>query len=98
MTHGILDESQCWRVSGVRTAEHFFRALSILAPDATHMFLEGSPVPDIETVLTDAADEADYAAPVGTIWSWPAKNRRFSVRVSPELFARLSEAASNHAE
>jgi len=98
MSHGMLDESQCWRVSGVRTAKNFFRALSILVPDATHMFLEGSPDPDIETVLTDAADEADYAAPVGTIWSWPAKNRRFSVRASPELFARLSEASSNHAE
>jgi hypothetical protein len=62
------------------------------------MFLEGSPDPDIEALLADAADEADYAAPVGTIWSWPQKNQRFCVRASSELFLRLSEAASHHAE
>jgi hypothetical protein len=94
----MLDESRCWKVSGVRTAEDFFRAVSLLVPDATHMFLEGSPVPDIEAVLADAADDTGYTAPVGTIWSWPGKNRRFSVRASPELFVRLSEASSNHAE
>jgi hypothetical protein len=94
----MLDESQCWKVSGVRTAEKLFRAVSLLVPDATHMFLEGSPEPDITALLADAADEAEYAAPVGTIWSWPGKNQRFSVRASPELFARLSAASSNHAE
>jgi hypothetical protein len=94
----ILEESKCWKVSGVRTAEEFFRAVSLLVPDATHMFLEGSPDPDIEALLADGADEADYKAPVGTIWSWPQKNQRFSVRASPELFFRLSEAASHHAE
>ena len=94
----MLDESQCWKVSGVTTAKDFFRAVSLLVPDATHMFLEGSPAPDIEKVLADAADDTDYTGPVGTIWSWPRKNRRFSVRASPELFARLSEASSSHAE
>jgi hypothetical protein len=94
----MLEESNCWKVSGVRTAEEFFRAVSLLLPDATHMFLEGSPDPDIEALLVDAADEADYAAPVGTVWFWPQRNQRFSVRASSELFARLSEAASHHAE
>ena len=94
----MLDESNCWRISGVRTAAAFFRAVSLLVPDATHMFLEGSPDPDIETLLMDAADEADYAAPIGTMWSWPQKNRRFSIRASSALFERLAEAASHHAE
>ena len=94
----MLEESKCWKVSGVRTAEVFFRAVPLLLPDATHMFLEGSPDPDIEALLADAADEADYGAQVGTIWSWPRKTRRFSVRVSSELFARLSEASLHHAE
>jgi hypothetical protein len=79
-------------------AEEFFRAVVLLVPDATHMFLEGSPDPNIEALLVDAADDADYAAPVGTIWSWPQKNQRVSVRASSELFVRLSEAASGHAE
>jgi hypothetical protein len=97
-SQAMLEESKCWKVSGVKTAEEFFRAASLLLPDATHMFLEGSPDPDVEKLLADAADEADYAAPVGTLWSWPGKNQRFSVRVSSELFARLTEAASHHAE
>lgn len=97
-SQGMLEESKCWRVLGVRTAEGFFRAVSLLVPDATHMFLEGSPDPEIEALLAGAADDADYAAPVGTIWSWPHKDRRFSVRTSPELFVRLSEAASGRAE
>ena len=94
----MLEESRCWTVSGVRTAEEFFRAVSLLVPDATHVFLEGSPVPDIELILAGAADEAPYSAPAGTIWSWPRKNRRFSVRASRELFMQLSEAAASHAE
>src|SRR5262245_8694233 len=94
----MLEESQCWKVSGVKKAEDFFRAVSLLVPEATHMFLEGSPHPQIEALLAAAADAGDYAAPVGTIWSWPQKAQRFSVRASPELFARLSEASSDHAE
>jgi hypothetical protein len=98
ISQAMLEESKCWKVSGIRTAKEFFQALSLLLPDATHMFLEGSPDPDIQALLADAADEADYAAPVGTLWSWPQKNQRFSVRASSELFARLSEAAAHHAE
>jgi hypothetical protein len=94
----MLEESECWTVSGVRTADDFFRAVPLLVPDATHVFLEGSPDPDIEALLADWADDVDYAAPAGTIWSWPHANRRFSVRASRELFVRLSEAASGHAE
>jgi hypothetical protein len=94
----ILEESACWKVSGVRTAEEFFRAVSLLVPDATHMFLEGSPDPDIEVLLADASEKADYAAPAGTYWSWPRKNRRYSVRASAALFVRLSELAAHHAE
>lgn len=93
----MLDESTCWRISGIRTAEAFFRALSLLVPDATHMFLEGCPDPDIEALLLDAADETDYLAPVGTLWSWP-QNRRYAVRASSQLFGRLADAASHHAE
>ena len=94
----MLDESQCWKVSGITTAEAFFRAVRRLEPDATHMFLEGSPASDIVALLADAADETNYAAPAGTLWSWPQKEQRFSVRASAELFERLAEAASHHAE
>jgi hypothetical protein len=93
----MLEESNCWKISGVRTAEEFFRALCLLVPDASHMFLEGTPDQDIEAVLSEAEAD-DYSAPVGTIWSWPQRNLRFSVRVSSELFDRLSEAAAHHAE
>jgi hypothetical protein len=83
----MLEEANCWKVSGVRTAEDFFRAVSLLVPDATHMFLEGSPDPDIEALLASEADDAEYAAPVGTIWSWTSGSRlerpRNSLHVCP---------------
>ena len=94
----MLDESTCWSISGIRTAQSFFRAIFLLVPDATQMFLEGSPAPDVEALLADAADDTDYLAPVGTLWSWPQKERRFSVRASSQLFERLADAASHHAE
>jgi len=94
----VLDESTCWSISGIRTAQSFFRAIFLLVPDATQMFLEGSPAPDVEALLADAADDTDYLAPVGTLWSWPQKERRFSVRASSQLFERLADAASHHAE
>lgn len=79
-------------------AEEFFRAVALLVPDATHMFLEGSPDADIELLLMSEPDKADYVAPIGTVWSWPRTNRRFSVRASSQLFERLAEAAPHHAE
>ena len=94
----ILDESNSWSVTGVRIAEAFFRGVPHLVPDATHMFLEGSPAPDILSLIDAAADATPYRAPAGTKWSWPRKSRRFSVRASEVLFQRLSEAAARHAE
>ena len=75
--------------------------VAFLVQDATHMFLEGSPEADIELLLVNEADEADYGAPVrtfGTVWPWAGTNRCFSVRASSQLFERLAEAASHHAE
>jgi hypothetical protein len=62
------------------------------------MFLEGAPVPDIVALIEPSAEQTEYGAPVGTIWSWPRRNQRFTLRASPALFARLSEAAAHHAE
>jgi hypothetical protein len=93
-----LDDADCWRVSGVRSAEQFFRAIPDLVPEATHLFLEGSPDPDIVALIAGDAEQAGYRAPRGTLWSWPRRNRRFTLRASPELFARLCEAAAHHAE
>ena len=93
----MLDDADSWKVSGVRTAEEFFRAVPLMVPDATHMFLEGSPDPAIVALMIDVADETAYRAPIGTIWSWP-RNQRFSVRVSEGFFVRLAEAATHFAE
>jgi len=92
-----IDHVNCWRVSGVRDARKFFAAIAELVPDATDVYLEGSPSADIVSLIQPFVDPADYAAPTGTIWSWP-KNQRFRLRAAPELFARLSEAAARHAE
>ena len=92
-----IDHRNCWTVSGVRSAEKFFRAVAMLVPEATHMFLEGSPATDVVALLSPYRIHADYGAPVGTLWSWP-REQRFSVTASPALLASLSEAAVHHAE
>lgn len=99
MTDSVyLDEAGCWQVSGLRDAAAFFRAVPRLLPEATRMLLEGSPDPDVVALLAEHVDQAEYGAPVGTLWSWPQRERRFTLRASPALFAQLSEAASRHAE
>ena len=93
-----LYESNAWTVSGIRTADVFFRAVHALVPEATHMCLEGSPEPYVMAILAEAADGEAYEAPAGTIWSWPNRSRRISVRVSELRLLRLAEVASHHAE
>jgi hypothetical protein len=91
-----IDHRNCWTVSGVRSAEKFFRAIPTLVPEATDMFLEGSSATEIVALLAPFSTHADYGAPVGTLWSWP-REQRFSVKASPALLASLSEAADHHA-
>lgn len=92
-----LSEADCWELSGIGDAAAFFRALPDLLPEATRVFVEGSVAPDIEALLAANADQGDYAAPIGTFWSWP-RSRRFSVRASSALFDALAGAAEHHAE
>jgi hypothetical protein len=92
-----LAETECWRISGLTDAEAFFRAVMQMLPEATHMFLEGSPDPDIVALLSKHAEDVEYVAPTGTLWSWPRENR-FVVRPSAALFDKLSAAAAHLAE
>ena len=94
---GYLHDADCWIVSGVRDAEKFFRAIPMLVPEATHMFLEGSSAAEIVALLSPFSTHSDYGAPVGTLWSWP-RDHRYSVKPSPELLVSLSEAATHLAE
>ena len=96
--HPYLSETECWRVSGLKDPEAFFRAIPQLLPEATRMFLEGSPAPDIQDLLATHAEPGEYGAPVGTLWSWPQREQRFTVRASPALFSQLAEASAHHAE
>jgi hypothetical protein len=92
-----LVDSNAWSVSGVRKAPTFFQAISALVPDATDFCLEGSPDAEIVALIQPHIEPGDYMAPAGTLWSWP-RETRFRMRPSPELFARLSEAATHLAE
>jgi len=95
--HLYLREEECWRVSGLRDAAAFFRAIPQLLPEATRMLLEGSAAPDIQALLANHAEPGEYDAPRGTLWSWP-REERFTVRASSGLFSQLAEAAAHHAE
>ena len=96
--HPQIAETECWRVSGLRDAEAFFRAIPQLLPEATRMFLEGSPAQDMLVLLATHTEQEEYGAPAVTLWSWPQRNQRFTLRVSSSLFAQLAEAAAHHAE
>src|SRR5688572_340065 len=96
-TPRYLTEADCWCIHRLRDAETFFRAISQLLPDVTHLYLEGSPSPTNVAVIQPYAEKREYLAPIGTIWSWP-RNQRFSLTASPPLFARLAAAAAWHAE
>jgi hypothetical protein len=93
-----LGATECWRVSGLRNATAFFRAIPQLLPEATIMFLEGSPALEILAVLANHSAQAEYGAPTGTLWSWPLRDQRFTVRASSLLFAQLADASAHHAE
>jgi hypothetical protein len=94
----ILHEANSWAISGIRSAEKFFLAIAQLVPEATHVFLEGSPDADVVALLSVHAASREYFARAGTFWSWPRRNQRFSLCASFTLFSALAEAASRHAE
>ena len=60
------------------------------------MFLEGSPAGGVVDVISGHREPTPYAAPRGTLWSWP-RSHRFTVRASPLLFTQLAETAERHA-
>ena len=91
-----LAEADCWCILGLRDAQTFFQAVSELLPDATHVYLEGSPSSAIVDVIQPHTEDREYGPPAGTIWSWP-REHRWSLKASPALFARLAEAAARHA-
>jgi len=62
------------------------------------VFLEGTPAPDVMALIAAHAEQIEYGAPVGTLWSWPGRNQRFTLRASSLLFAGFSEAGARHAE
>ena len=93
-----LAEADCWLISGLTDAGAFFGAVIQLLPEATHVFLEGSPDADIVALLSKHAADVQYGAPIGTLWSWPRGNHRFAIRSSTALFDELSAAAAHHAE
>lgn len=86
-----------WTVSGVRSAASFFQAVPALVPDSTRLYLEGAPDSDVLTLIADYIEEIPYEGPKGTLWSWPRRNRRLTLKASSSLFARLAEAAAHHA-
>src|SRR4029453_1561398 len=94
--HARIAETECWKVSGLRDAAAFFRAIPQLLPEATRVFLEGSPAVEIRALLANHTDHGEYDAPTGTLWSWPQRNQRFTLRASSLLFAQLADASAHH--
>ncbi|HEX3233637.1 MAG TPA: hypothetical protein VHR41_05540 [Gemmatimonadales bacterium] len=92
----VLGDAEAWQVQGIKAAQEFFLQVPSLLPDATVLYLEGSPTPDVVQFLRSHAEQTDYGGPIGTIWSWPP-NERYSLRATPELFAGIADLATRHA-
>ena len=88
-------EGDSWQVTGIRIAADFLREVPALLPDATTMYLEGQPYPDVQAFLSEYIDQSTYGAPIGTTWPKP---QLYSLTVSPQFFARFAALAEHHAE
>jgi hypothetical protein len=98
MTTTQLAESECWRIARLNNAAKFFRAASQLLAGATHVYLEGSPAPQIVALISRHIDPTPYRAPAGTFWSWPRGSQRFALKASPTMLDELADASTRHAE
>jgi hypothetical protein len=90
-------DRDAWSIEGISDPARFFSAVADLLPEATLVYMEGSPGSDIEALLERHAADGDYRAPAGTLWSWPGPNQRRALRASPALFTALRDAAASHA-
>jgi hypothetical protein len=97
MTTAQLSERECWSIARLNNAAAFFKAAPHLLAAATHVYLEGSPAPEIVALISRYEDPTPYRAPAGTFWSWPP-SQRFALKASPAMLAEFADAATRHAE
>src|SRR5687767_12890432 len=86
-----------WSLSGTPDSSEFFQQLVQAFPEATALFVEGSPDPDVEAFLRINAVEGSYLPEPQTAWS-TAKVKRFRVAAAPSVLTGLADLARCHAE
>jgi hypothetical protein len=90
-----LSEGPHWELKGRSDSATFFRGLAAALPGATTLFLEGSPVREVDVFLRAAAQPGPYLPETGTIWPKP---RQYRPPFDETTLAGLAALAGNHAE
>ena len=89
-----LDHSSCWRLTGV-TKDHsmFLRALPLLLPDGSILYLEdGSPPKHLRKFLIANMLKEACRIAKSTIWPWP---KVYHLPTGKEFLFRLAELTEN---
>jgi hypothetical protein len=85
-----------WEVTGIRSAEKFFSALTEILPLPVNLCFEGTSIShDVQDLLASGAVTPSLQIPPGTIWPKPTV---FHVRANEHLVHRLAVLAGRHAE
>jgi hypothetical protein len=90
-----LGDTPAWEISPPRDAADFLRAISLLAPPESVLYLEGgSPPAEVRAYLANNAATRITKVTMGTIWPRP---ETFHVSISPRSLEGLAQLADRHA-
>lgn len=84
-----------WELWGKVDSARSFKSLASTFPEATTLFLEGTPSPDVDDFLRSAADPGPYLPDRGTTWP---KGNLYRLRFDASTLTSLAELAERHAE
>jgi len=84
-----------WELWGKVDSSRFFKSLASTFPEATNIFLEGTPSPDVDDFLRSAVDPGPSLPDRGTAWP---KGNLYRLRFDAPTLTSLAELAERHAE
>jgi len=85
-----------WRITGIRSAESFFSALSEILVLPVNICFEGTSIaPDVQALFAANAVTSTLEIPLGTIWP---KSSVFHVSATGQFLQQLTMLSAKHAE
>jgi hypothetical protein len=85
-----------WEVTGIKSAEKFFSALTEVLPLPVYLCFQGTSISsDVRALFSSSAVAATLQIPPGTIWPKPSV---FHVLATEQFIHELTALAGRHAE